>query len=204
MKKEFLQNTANIIKKEAEEVKLIVGLGNPGSRYELTRHNSGFLIVDQLVDKYVSSGFKEKGKVLLAEAAIGGEKVLLAKPQTFMNLSGQGVIPLAQFYKIAPADILVIYDDLDLEVGKIRLRPQGGSGGHNGIKSIIQLLGTEEFPRLKIGIGRPPANWDTADYVLSRFTSEEWSVITKVIDDGVAAAEAYLKEGIHQAMNKYN
>ncbi|MBS4024408.1 MAG: aminoacyl-tRNA hydrolase [Clostridia bacterium] len=185
-------------------MKLIVGLGNPGSRYELTRHNSGFLIVDQLVDKYVSSGFKEKGKVLLAEAAIGGEKVLLAKPQTFMNLSGQGVIPLAQFYKIAPADILVIYDDLDLEVGKIRLRPQGGSGGHNGIKSIIQLLGTEEFPRLKIGIGRPPANWDTADYVLSRFTSEEWSVITKVIDDGVAAAEAYLKEGIHQAMNKYN
>jgi PTH1 family peptidyl-tRNA hydrolase len=204
MKKEFLQNTANIIKKEAEEVKLIVGLGNPGSRYELTRHNIGFIIVDQLVDKYVPAGLRKKGKVLLAEAAIGGEKVLLAKPQTFMNLSGQGVIPLAQFYKIVPADILVIYDDLDLEVGKIRMRPEGGSGGHNGIKSIIQLLGTEEFPRLKIGIGRPPADWDAADYVLSRFTSEEWSVITKAIDNGMAATEAYLKEGIHQAMNKYN
>jgi PTH1 family peptidyl-tRNA hydrolase len=186
------------------QVKLIVGLGNPGSKYELTRHNIGFLLVDQLADKYVPAGFRQKGQVLVAEGAIVGEKVLLAKPQTFMNLSGQGVVPLAQFYKILPPDILVVYDDLDLEVGKIRLRTKGGAGGHNGIKSIIQLLGTEEFPRLRIGVGRPPADEDAADYVLSRFTKEEWPVITKVIASGVTAVEAFLKEGMQQAMNIYN
>lgn len=185
-------------------MKLIVGLGNPGKKYELTRHNIGFLLVDQLADKFAKGDFKTKGKVLMAEADIEGEKVLLVKPQTYMNLSGHGIVPLTQFYKLDPAHVLVIYDDLDLEVGKLRLRPKGGSGGHNGIKSIIQLLGTEEFPRLKIGIGRPPADWETANYVLSQFTDEEWPLINEIIHKGVAAVQSFLAEGINQAMNKYN
>lgn len=185
-------------------MKLIVGLGNPGSKYELTRHNIGFLVVDQLADQFAEGSFKSKGKALITEAKIGAEKVLLVKPQTFMNLSGQGIVPLANFYKIAPTDIVVIYDDLDLDVGQIRLRPKGGSGGHNGIKSLIQLLGTENFPRLKIGIGRPPEGWQTADYVLSRFTDEEWSLIKEVISKGAAAVHLMITEGIEQGMNKYN
>ncbi|MDW7674886.1 MAG: aminoacyl-tRNA hydrolase [Bacillota bacterium] len=185
-------------------MKLIVGLGNPGKKYELTKHNIGFLIVDQLADEFGHAEFKEKNKVQLTEGTIKNEKVLFVKPQTFMNLSGHGVAPIANFYKIEPQDILIIYDDLDLEFGSIRLRKKGGAGGHNGMKSLIQMLGTEEFLRLKVGIGRPPQGWQTADYVLSRFTDEEWPAMENAIKKSVKAVTALITEGIDQAMNNYN
>lgn len=185
-------------------MKLIIGLGNPGKKYELTKHNIGFLLIDQIADKYNADNFKERYNSLAAEVNINGEKVILIKPQTYMNLSGKGVAPFLNFYKLTAADIIVIYDDLDLAVGKIRLRPKGGAGGHNGIKSLIQALGTEEFQRLKVGIGRPPQGWQTADYVLSKFTDEEWPLITEAIKEGVAAVEKTLEQGIEVAMNSFN
>ncbi len=185
-------------------MKLIVGLGNPGKKYETTKHNVGFMVIDQLIDRYGESSVKEKYKCFVAEGKIRGEKVLLVKPQTFMNLCGEGVAPLASYFKVSPKDIIVIYDDLDMPVGQLRVRAKGGSGGHNGIKSLIQMLGTQEFPRIKIGIGRPPQGWQTADYVLSTFTSDEWPQIQEALEKSAQAVEVLLTQGIIKAMNDYN
>ncbi len=187
----------------AEKLTLIVGLGNPGRSYAAHRHNVGFRCLDRLAGVHGLSFVRDQAKADLASGRIADLRVLLAKPRTYMNLSGQAVRRLARFYKIAPQDILVIYDDLDLPLGVIRLRPEGGSGGHKGMKSIIESLGTQAFPRLRIGIGRPPHE-DAVDYVLSHFTLDEEIAIENACERAVAAVECFLTEGLAAAMNEYN
>jgi PTH1 family peptidyl-tRNA hydrolase len=183
--------------------KLIIGLGNPGRKYANNRHNVGFQCLDRLAEAWSLSFGRRKHRALLAQGEIAGLKVILAKPQTFMNLSGEAVERLARFYRVPPKDILVIYDDLDLPVGKIRLRPEGGSGGHKGMKSIMERLGTNGFPRLRVGIGRPP-HGDPVDYVLGDFTPDERIAIDEARERVVSAVELWLAAGIVAAMNKYN
>ncbi len=183
---------------------MVVGLGNPGREYERNRHNVGFQVLDMLAEKHGLEFDRRKFRALLAKGSVMEHDVILAKPITFMNLSGESVGPLAHFYKIEPQQILVVADDLDIPQGRIRLRPEGGSGGHNGLKSIIQHLGTREFHRLRIGIGRPPGNMDPADYVLQDFSPEEEAVMAEVRERAVAAIETWLEEGIETAMNRFN
>ena len=190
-------------KGEPSIAKLIVGLGNPGREYAGNRHNVGFQCLDRLAEAWGLSFSKRKHKALLAQGKIAGLKTTLAKPQTFMNLSGEAVERLARFYKLPPQGILVIYDDLDLPLGKIRLRPEGGSGGHRGMKSIIEHLGTGGFPRLRVGIGRP-THGDPVDYVLSDFAPDELMTIEETYERATSVVELWLAEGIVAAMNRYN
>lgn len=183
--------------------KLVVGLGNPGRKYAGHRHNVGFQCLDRLAQTWGLSFNQRKHKAMLAQGEIAGLKVVLAKPQTFVNLSGEAVARLSRFYRLPPESILVIYDDLDLPVGKIRLRPEGGSGGHRGMKSIIEHLGTDGFPRLRVGIGRP-THGDPADYVLSNFAPDERMAIEEACKRAVAAVELWVAKGIEAAMNRYN
>lgn len=185
-------------------MKMLVGLGNPGPQYELTRHNVGFLVIDALADKVGVSSFKQQAGALVASVNYQGEKLLLVKPQTYMNLSGQAVGELARYYKIPAQDVLVIYDDMDNPFGQLRLRARGSSGGHNGIKSIISHLGTEEFPRLKVGIGRPRPGQSAADYVLEPFSSEERAALGRIIPAAVDRVLAVVDKGIVAAMNEFN
>lgn len=188
------------------QTKLIVGLGNPGKKYEKTRHNIGFMVVDELVRarQVQWQGTKFFGE-WACESRAGNHRDYFLKPQTYMNLSGESVAALATFYKIAPADILVIYDDMDLPLGRIRVAARGSSGGHNGIKSIIQMLGTEEFARVKIGIGRPlDVRVATVDYVLMPFAPPERELVRQIIQRSVQAAQVYLQKGIQDAMNEFN
>ncbi|BBB90301.1 MAG TPA: aminoacyl-tRNA hydrolase [Methylomusa anaerophila] len=186
-------------------MKIVAGLGNPGQEYSVTRHNVGFMAVDLLADRWgiAITSWREREKALAAEYR-GSEPVLLVKPQTYMNLSGIAVGALARWYKIPVTDIIVIYDDLDLPVGKLRLRSKGGSGGHRGIESLLEHLGQDAFARIRVGIGRPPQGWETADYVLSRFTAEETPLIKDAITRAADAVECLLKEGFNKAMNKFN
>lgn len=185
-------------------MKLIIGLGNPGKQYEKTRHNAGFMVVDELAEALGISLNQLKFKGMLGEGRVGAEKALLLKPLTYMNLSGESMIQVLQFYKMQPEDILVIYDDLDTPVGQIRLRMKGSAGGHNGIKSIIQHLGTEEFNRIRVGIGRPQPGKKVVDYVLEPFFSEEEGDIKAALKKSAEAAKAWLAEPFVQVMNKYN
>lgn len=182
--------------------RLIAGLGNPGKRYEATKHNVGFMVVDLLAES-LGCVWKSKGKGLLAESS-GAGKVVLLKPQTFMNLSGESVREICDFYKIAAEDVLVIYDDLDLPPGSMKARKGGSDGGHNGIKSIIQRLGCQDFPRLKIGIGKAPAEWRGADWVLSCFTADDWKLVAPMLERARDAAEYWLKNDITAVMNEFN
>ncbi|WP_027339790.1 aminoacyl-tRNA hydrolase [Halonatronum saccharophilum] len=184
-------------------MKLVVGLGNPGPKYETTRHNAGFLAIDKIADYYrVNINSKEK-KALVAKARVGGEKIILAKPQTYMNNSGQAVRALADYYNIVSEDIIIIYDDLDLDLGKIKIKKKGGHGGHNGIKSIFSHLGTKEFTRLRVGIGRPEYG-NVVDYVLGRFSKQEIKVLEPLLDDIRGATELCIEEKVDKAMNRYN
>ena len=184
---------------------LIVGLGNPGQKYLETRHNAGWHLLDTIVKDNSQFRFDEKrSKALIARGELAGTKVALVKPQTYMNLSGEAVGPVARFYKIPPERILVAFDDLDLPVATLRLRPKGGAGGHKGMRSLIQHLGTEEFPRLRLGIGRPPGRMPVEAYVLQKFKSDEWQEMLVTYEQGVAAVEAVLSEGIDRAMNRFN
>lgn len=184
---------------------LIVGLGNPGDRYERTRHNIGFRSVETLAERHGLTFRNQRAKSEIAEGIIRGQRVVLVKPQTYMNLSGQAVAALRQWYKIDPArELLVIYDDLDLPFAKLRLRERGSAGTHNGMRSIVGQLGTTEFPRLRIGIGQPPGQMDAADYVLSRFTPEEEAVLPEVLARVADAVEVVVSEGLTAAMNRYN
>ncbi|MTV48463.1 aminoacyl-tRNA hydrolase [Heliobacillus mobilis] len=185
-------------------MKAIVGLGNPGRDYEKTRHNIGFMVVDQLAERWGHDGFKAKFQGSFSEVRLGGQKVFLLKPQTYMNLSGQAASAMAAFYKLAPEDILVVYDDLDLPPGKLRGRTKGSSGGHNGIKSLIACLGSENFPRLKLGIGRPASRQPSASYVLESFRAEELADIQKAIDLACDAVELWLERGMIEVMNRFN
>jgi PTH1 family peptidyl-tRNA hydrolase len=183
--------------------KLIVGLGNPGRKYAHNRHNVGFQCLDRLAQAHGLSFTQRRAKASLALGNIADVRVVLARPLTYMNLSGQAVRPLVSFYKLSLEDILVIHDDLDLPLGTTRLRPEGGSGGHKGMRSIIEALGSQAFPRLRVGIGRPPGN-DAVSYVLSDFTADEQITLESVYERVVAAVELFLREGIEAAMNAYN
>jgi PTH1 family peptidyl-tRNA hydrolase len=185
-------------------LKVIVGLGNPGKKYELTRHNIGFWAVDQLSDKWNMPFQKEKWNSLVAEGVVHGEKIYLLKPLTYMNLSGEAVGAAMRFLKLPMEDLLVIYDDMDIPLGQLRLRQKGSSGGHNGMKSLIQHLGTEQFNRIKIGIERPPARMAVVDYVLTPFSEVTHPL---AVDSAIAAANAteeWMKHDFLIAMNKYN
>lgn len=184
-------------------MKVIAGLGNPGEKYAYTRHNIGFMIISELAERYkINSSYKFDG--LLGDFFFGGEKVIIFQPMKYMNKSGQPIWKLMDYFQIAADDLLVIHDDLDLELGQMRFKQNGGSGGHNGIKSIINHLGTDEFKRLKIGIGRPPENIPVPDFVLTNFQGEEKKLAEEVVDKAVSAVELMLKKDIMKAMNKYN
>ncbi|PUU89754.1 aminoacyl-tRNA hydrolase [Halanaerobium sp.] len=184
-------------------MKVIAGLGNPGEKYAKTRHNIGFMVISELADRFkVKSSYKFDG--LVGDFFFGGEKVILFQPMKYMNKSGQPIYRLLDYFEIEAEDLLVIHDDLDLDLGKMRFKQNGGSGGHNGIKSIINNLSTDEFNRLKIGIGRPPENIPVPDFVLTTFAGEEEDISKKVVADAVSAVELMLKEDIMKAMNKYN
>ena len=182
---------------------VIVGLGNPGKQYENTKHNVGFLAVDQLAEKHGITVNKLKFKALVGEGHISGQKVLLVKPQTFMNLSGNSVREIVNFYKIEPEELLVIYDDIDVEMGRIRIRKGGSAGTHNGMRSIIYDIREDGFPRIRIGIAGE-RHGDLAGYVLGGFHGEDRELAVKGIETAVAAAEKILSDGIDRAMNEYN
>lgn len=182
---------------------MIVGLGNPGQKYAKSRHNVGFQCVDALAAVYALSFDKIQFKALTAQGEIEDVAVVLAKPLTFMNLSGQSVRSLVQWYQVGLEDLLVVYDDLDLPLGHIRLRASGGAGGHKGMLSVIQALGTQEFPRLRVGIGRP-VRGDPEMYVLRNFTRTQWTLMKRAYDEAVAAMVCFLTEGITAAMNRFN
>ena len=184
---------------------LIVGLGNPGREYEHTRHNAGFDAMDAIADKYNISISEKKHKALCGKGVIEGQKVVLAKPQTFMNLSGESVAELLNYYKLDPKEeFLVIFDDISLAPGNIRIRKKGSAGGHNGIKNIIALTGTQDFKRIKVGVGEKPKGWDLADHVLGHMSGEDREQFALAIPDAVSAAEMILRDETDQAMNDYN
>ena len=183
---------------------IIAGLGNPGGRYEHTRHNVGFEVIDILADRMGLCVDEKKHKGLCGRGVLEGQKVILLKPQTFMNLSGESVRAAADFYKVEPENILVIYDDVSLEPGQLRIRGKGSAGGHNGIKNIIEQLGSEEFMRIRIGVGEKPEKWDLVDYVLGHFPKEEEPLIREALERISKACECIIAEGIEAAMNRYN
>jgi PTH1 family peptidyl-tRNA hydrolase len=188
-----------------DERYLVVGLGNPGREYHDTRHNVGFRCADALVKAHgLSYDARKKSKAKTADGVIAGKRVLIAKPQTYMNLSGSSVQGLAAFYRIPAEHILVIFDDLDLPLGTLRIRQKGGSGGHRGLTDIIQRLGTQNFPRIRFGIGRPPEKMDPAAYVLQPFDRAETSLIQATVEQAVKAVETWLTDGIDITMNRYN
>ena len=184
---------------------LIAGLGNPGREYENTRHNAGFASIDRLAEKNHISIDMKKFQALCGTGYIGGQKVLLLKPQTYMNLSGESLRAACDFFKIDPEqELIVIYDDISLAPGQLRIRAKGSAGGHNGIKSIISHLGKQVFLRVKVGVGEKPQGWDLADYVLGHFSKEEQQVMQESFDRAADAAAALLSEEVQQVMNEYN
>lgn len=184
---------------------MIVGLGNPGKKYEFTRHNAGFLFIDILCDKYNFSVNRLKFKALIGDVKINSHRCLVMKPQTMMNLSGDAVKEAADFYKIPPEKIIVVFDDISLAVGKMRIRRSGSAGGHNGIKSIISRLSSDNFPRIKIGVGaKPHPDYDLADWVLSQFTKEEGKLLRTAVDGACDAVSLMVDGDIEGAMSRHN
>jgi PTH1 family peptidyl-tRNA hydrolase len=191
-------------KTDSQEIYLIVGLGNPGREYRNTRHNMGFLAVDALIQKLGFSRSKVQNKAIINTGSLQGQKVILAKPQTYMNLSGQAVSGLVNFYKIPLNHLLVINDDVDIPFGTIRIRPGGGSAGQKGVGSIIEKLGTQEFARMRLGVGRPPGQMSTPDYVLQQFSKDEEEFLRNFLDKADLAVEEFILNGLDAAMNKFN
>ncbi|KUK30979.1 MAG: Peptidyl-tRNA hydrolase [Thermoanaerobacterales bacterium 50_218] len=187
-----------------EVSKVICGLGNPGPRYQNTRHNVGYQVVARIAKDRGVCWENYRGLAEIAVTDFGGEKVLLARPLTFMNLSGKAVLPLVKDTGISLSDLLVVYDDMDLPLGTIRARARGSSGGHRGVQSVIDHLGSSDFPRIRIGIGRPPAGVDAATYVLSPFQQEEEELLEEVLEKAVAAAAIWVEKGIDVVMNQFN
>lgn len=183
---------------------LIAGLGNPSRTYEGTRHNIGFTMIDAIGNKCGIDVTTKKHKALVGRGMIDGMRVILAKPQTYMNLSGESIREITDFYKIEPENIIIIYDDISLDVGQLRIRKKGSAGGHNGVKNIIAHLGTQEFPRIKVGIGNKPEGWDLADYVLSKYTKAEQEALEEASEGVIGAVKLMLADDIEAAMNKYN
>lgn len=188
-----------------ESMYIIAGLGNPGRKYEGTRHNVGFHTIDLLAHRNNIKVNKLKHKALYGEGMIDGKKIILAKPQTYMNLSGQSLFDMVQYYKVSSENIIVIYDDIDIPLGSIRIRPKGSAGTHNGMRSIIYQLQTDCFPRVRIGVGRPQnENIELADFVLSGFSKDELPHIKDAIERAASAAEIIVTKGVNEAMNKHN
>jgi peptidyl-tRNA hydrolase, PTH1 family len=185
-------------------MKLVVGLGNPGRRYEGTRHNIGFIVVGQLARQYATSGAKTKFQGEVAEVNLEGERALLLTPSTYMNQSGASVLAARDFYRIPNEDLLVVCDDMNLPLAKLRARSGGSSGGQKGLADIIRRLGNEEFPRLRIGIGAPPEGWQGTDFVLSKFTKEEIPLMEQAVARAVEAIVAWAREGVAACMNRFN
>lgn len=184
---------------------IIVGLGNPGRKYENTRHNAGFFVLDRLAEKQGVTIDRIKFKGLCAETVLAGQKVLLLKPSTFMNLSGQSVTEAMRFYKLKPEQVIVVFDDISLEPGRLRIRRKGSDGGQNGMKNIIYLSGSDRFPRIKMGIGaKPNPGWDLADWVLSTFSAAEQKALAEAADRAVSALELMVNGNIDEAMSRYN
>lgn len=184
---------------------LIAGLGNPEKKYDNTRHNIGFEAAGALAQKHGISLSKNKYKAILGEGKIADERIIVALPQTYMNLSGDSVSEIVAFYKIPPENIIIIHDDVSLAPGRMRIRSKGSAGGHNGLKSIISRIGSEAFPRIKIGVGSPEnSDYDLADFVLGKFSKDENDILAPVIKNAVDAVECIIKYGIDRAMNKYN
>lgn len=184
---------------------IIAGLGNPSKEYEGTRHNVGFQVIDRIAEKYNISVDAKKHRALIGKGMIAGQKVILAKPQTFMNLSGESIRSLLDYYKIDEEnELIIIYDDISLEPGQIRIRAKGSAGGHNGIKNIIQHLGGQVFPRIKVGVGEKPPKMDLADYVLGHFSKEEKEQMDEGYEHAIHALELMLMGEISEAMNEYN
>ena len=184
---------------------IIAGLGNPGVSYEQTRHNAGFLALDAIEKKFAPTSPEHKFNAVCRRAVIGGKSCLLMRPQTFMNKSGEAVSDAMDFYDIPPENIIVIYDDISLDVGTMRIRRKGSAGGHNGIKSIIELCGTQDFPRIKIGIGgKPHPDYDLADWVLSRFSEEDMKTLAEVFEKSAEALELIVRGETGEAMNRFN
>ncbi len=183
---------------------LLVGLGNPGRTYREHRHNVGYMVLDRLAeDAGIAFGRLEQ-QAMVASGGLEGRRVILAKPRTFMNASGRSVVGLLRFYNIPPECLLVIYDDLDLPLGAIRFRPEGGAGGHNGMKSILEHLGSQAFPRLRLGIGRPPGNMDPAAYVLRRFNTQEAPICDQMLAAAAAGVRTFVADGLDLAMSRHN
>lgn len=185
-------------------MKIIVGLGNPGNEYAKTRHNVGFMLVDALAEHLNINLWKDKFNAQIAEGRIGTEKILLVKPQTYMNNSGEAVGPLMRWYKVTPENIIVAHDDMDIPAGTIRIRKKGSSGGHNGIKSLIAHLGSENFPRVRLGVGRPLSGWSVANHVLAPFPQEDKTAVDEAIKYLIPAVECIVNDSVDMAMNKYN
>lgn len=183
---------------------LIVGLGNPGRQYQANRHNIGFMLVSRLAEKLSVSFTRVQSKALVTKTTFQEKPVIMAKPQTYMNLSGQSVGSLAKFYKIEMDHLMVVYDDVDLPFGRIRIRPSGGSAGQKGMQSIITQLGTDEFPRMRLGVGRPPGSKGAASYVLRDFSGEDAEFLPQVLDRGVEAVLTFISEDLTTAMNRFN
>ena len=184
---------------------IIAGLGNPDRQYEGTRHNAGFDVIDRIAEKYNIAVDTKRHRAYIGKSIIEGQKVILAKPQTYMNLSGESIRSLVDYYKVDEEnELLVIYDDISLDVGQLRIRAKGSAGGHNGIKNIIAHLGTQIFPRIKVGVGEKPKGYDLADYVLGHFSKSEREMMDEGYDNAVRAAELILSGQLNEAMNEFN
>ena len=183
---------------------LLIGLGNPGREYRDSRHNIGFMLLDRIAVRLGARGMKVQSKAIVINSMYEDRKLILAKPQTYMNLSGQSVQGLIHFYKLPLTNVLIAYDDLDIPFGTIRIRPGGGPGGQRGMASTIEQLGTNDFPRLRIGIGRPPGKMDPAAYILQDFTRAEMKILSEILDRAADAALEFVVNGLDKAMNKYN
>lgn len=183
---------------------VIAGLGNPGSKYSGTRHNVGFDVIDRLAEKNNIKVNRLRFKALTGEGLIGNEKVLLVKPSTYMNNSGESLREVMDFYKLEPEKLLVVVDDIDIDFATIKLKKRGSAGSHNGLKSIIYLIQKDNFPRLKVGIGKKPPYYDLADFVLSKFSSDERKLMDRAIEKASEAAEEFVRSGVDKAMNEFN
>lgn len=183
---------------------LLIGLGNPGREYKDNRHNIGFMLIDRLAVRINARGMKLQSKAIVTSGLYEERKLILAKPQTYMNLSGQSVQGLLNFYKIPPENLMVAHDDLDIPLGTIRIRPSGGAGGQRGMASTIERLGTKDFPRLRLGIGRPPGRMDAAAYVLQDFSRADLLIVSETLDRAADAVQEFVINGLNAAMNKFN
>lgn len=201
---DFLHKKAKTAEDHTTRTIMIVGLGNPGREYRETRHNIGFMVVDRMAEKHGIKLSRVQNKAIIGSGIVAGAKVILVKPQTFMNISGQAVTALVRFYKIQQADLIVAHDDVDLPFGTIRMRPGGGSAGQKGIASIINLLGTQDFARLRMGVGRPPGRMDAAAYVLQSFHPSDQELLQNFLSKASDALTCYIVDGLETAMNRFN